>query len=566
MLTKLTIKNIALIECASIELTNGLNVLSGETGSGKSVIIESLNFALGAKADKSLIRSGESECLVVAEFDVSDNSSIKEIFNEFDFDYEDTLIISRKFNAEGKSSIKINGNSATVGMLRKFTSILVDVHGQSEHFHLLKNSNQLSLIDKFGGEQIADVKLKLHNTYSEYKNVVKELNDLGGDESARMIRLDVLNYHINEIEKANLLEGEEEELKALREKLKNQEKILTALNSIKSAINDEGGASDIISNASRSSATISGFSAQFEALNSQLLDLYSNLDDVIDSVNSLIDDFDFSEYNIDEIEDRLDVIKTLKKKYGSTISEIYSYLENAKIERNKLENFNENAKILLDKQLKLQGVLYDYYLSLSDLRKQYSKVFSNNVLAELKELGMSSAKFMVEFNDFIDFESCKFNSNNGVDDIEFLFSANLGEPLKSLSSVISGGEMSRFMLAIKAQTAKYNDISTFIFDEIDAGISGKIAKVVSEKLFKISKDVQIIAITHLPQISVMADNNLLIYKTETQNKTITNVKKLGVDDKVFEIARLVGGDSDSQTAIKHAKEMINSAENYKLNN
>lgn len=566
MLTKLTIKNIALIECASIELTNGLNVLSGETGSGKSVIIESLNFALGAKADKSLIRSGESECLVVAEFDVSDNSLIKEIFNEFDFDYEDTLIISRKFNAEGKSSIKINGNSATVGMLRKFTSILVDVHGQSEHFHLLKNSNQLSLIDKFGGEQIADVKLKLHNTYSEYKNVVKELNDLGGDESARMIRLDVLNYHINEIEKANLLEGEEEELKALREKLKNQEKILTALNSIKSAINDEGGASDIISNASRSSATISGFSAQFEALNSQLLDLYSNLDDVIDSVNSLIDDFDFSEYNIDEIEDRLDVIKTLKKKYGSTISEIYSYLENAKIERNKLENFNENAKILLDKQLKLQGVLYDYYLSLSDLRKQYSKVFSNNVLAELKELGMSSAKFMVEFNDFIDFESCKFNSNNGVDDIEFLFSANLGEPLKSLSSVISGGEMSRFMLAIKAQTAKYNDISTFIFDEIDAGISGKIAKVVSEKLFKISKDVQIIAITHLPQISVMADNNLLIYKTETQNKTITNVKKLGVDDKVFEIARLVGGDSDSQTAIKHAKEMISLANEYKLNN
>lgn len=566
MLTKLTIKNIALIERANIELTNGLNVLSGETGSGKSVIIESLNFALGAKADKTLIRSGETECLVTAEFDVSDNSLIKSVYAELDYDYEDILIISRKFNIEGKSSIKINGNSATVGMLRKFTSVLVDVHGQSEHFHLLKNSNQLALIDKFGSDKISDVKSNLSNVYTEYKNVVKELNELGGDESARMIRLDVLNYQINEIERANVLEGEEEELKSIREKLKNQEKILTALNGIKSAVNDEGGASDILSNASRLSSSISGFSADFEALNNKLFDLYANLDDISDSINSLIDSFDFSEYNPDEIEDRLDVIKSLKKKYGSTVNDIYLYLENAKEEKSKLENFNENAKKLLDRQLELQRVLYDYYIDLSNLRKHYSDIFAKNVLSELKELGMSSAKFTVNFNEFSDFDSCKFNSSNGIDEIEFLFSANLGEPLKSLSSVISGGEMSRFMLAIKAQTAKYNDISTFIFDEIDAGISGKIAKVVAEKFYKISKDVQIIAITHLPQISVMADNNLLIYKSEIQDKTITNVKKLDFDDKVIEISRLVGGDSNSQTAIDHAKEMISLANEYKLNN
>ena len=560
MLQQLLIKNIALIDCAEINFTKGLNVLSGETGSGKSVIIESLNFALGAKADKTLIRNGENECFVQAVFDVSKNLLVKDIFEDFEYEVEDDLIITRKFTIDGKSTIKINGNTANASMLKRFTSALVDVHGQSEHFNLLKTSNQLSLIDKFGGQEIATLKEKIKEEFTQYKDVKTQLNQLGGDEQQRLIRLDILTYQINEIEKAELKDNEEDDLLTIKEKLKHQEKIVTALNAVKSAVSSEGGISDILSNVVRISDSITDFGDEYLSINERLNSIFAEIEDVGDTTNSLIEDFDFSEYNINEIEDRLEIIKSLKKKYGGSIPEIYQFFENAKEEKEKLENFNQlNEKLLIEKE-KIESKLYTLYLELHNLRKVYTERFSLNILAELKELGMPKAQFLINFNQAPSQEDCKFDSANGIDELEFFFSANLGEPLKPLSQVISGGEMSRFMLAIKAQTAKYNQLSTFIFDEIDAGISGVIAKVVAEKFVKISKDAQIIAISHLPQISVMADNNLLIKKTEGDDKTVTSVVQLSKDDKIIEIIRLVGGDINSKSAIAHAEDLIKTAQ------
>ena len=563
MLQKLVIKNIALIDSAEINFTKGLNVLSGETGAGKSVIIESLNFVLGAKADKTLIRNGQTECRVDAEFDVASNSFIKDVFLELDFDDDDILLITRKFNLDGKSTIKINGNTATVSMLKKFTAALVDVHGQSEHFNLLKTSNQLDLIDKVGGDAVLTQKNIVKSLYSDYKNIVSELETLGGDERDRLIKLDVLNYQINEISNSNLAETEEEELTAIKQKLQHQEKILSTLSALKSAINDEGGISDVISGVSRAVYSISDFGHEYQELYDRLESAFSDIDDIASKAGNLCDDFDVEQVDPNEIHSRLKLVKAIKSKYGPEYIDVVNFLNNAENEREKLENLTEIAEEKQKQKEKIKKQLYAECIKLSETRKNVCDRFCSSVLTELRELGMTKAQFLVSFGEFPTYEECKFNSSNGFDNLEFLFSANSGEPVKPLSSIISGGEMSRFMLSIKAQTAKVNDISTFIFDEIDSVISGTVAKVVSEKFARIAKDVQIIAISHLPQISVMADNNLLIQKNEVDGKTITTVSTLNKAEKVFEIVRLVGGSISSESAISHAKTLISEAETYK---
>lgn len=565
MLVSLTIKNIALIEYAEIPFNKGLNVLSGETGAGKSVIIDSLNFVLGAKAEKSLIRNGETECLVSVEFDVSDENEIKNLFKEFDFEDEDTLLITRKFNLDGKTTIKINGNTATLSMLKKFSSVLVDVHGQSEHFYLLNENNQLKLIDTMCINDIFGIKETIKSDLSLYNEIKSKLKELGGNKTERDTKIDILSYQINEIEKAELKEGEEEELSEIRKKLINEEKISTSLNMLKDSINSEGGVNDILFNAEKVLYGISNLDIHYAELNERLNNVISEIEDIGETASNMIELFDVSEYNIETVEERIDVIKGLKKKYGNNYNEIIAFLENAKKEKQLLENYEETAKELLIKKEEIENKLYNSYIKLSEIRKKTAKNFSENIIKELKDLGMENAKFNVSFNTLTDKENCTF-SLNGIDSVSFMFSANLGEEAKPLSEIISGGEMSRFMLAIKAQTAKLNTIGTFIFDEIDAGISGKIAKIVSYKFNKIAKDVQIIAITHLPQISVMADTNILIIKETKDNKTVTEVKILTEDEKVNEIIRLTGGDIKSEISKQHALELINEAKQYKANN
>ena len=559
-------KVVALIEEASIEFEKGLNVLSGETGSGKSVILDSLNFVLGAKADKSMIRNGSDFCMVKAEFDVKNNPFIKSELDALDIDCDDDLIVSRKFSLSGAGSIRINGEPVTLKGLKNVTGHLVDVHGQSEHFYLLKEANQLALIDAYGGEKIAKVKEELSKEISALKNVLSELNKLGGDDGQRALRLDILKYQVSEIKEADIKENEYEDLIALKAKLCNQEKISEALNETKQALSGEGAATDGVSYARNAISRISNLDKSYADLLTRLENAYAEIEDISETVSGFMDDFDFSEADLDRTEERISLIKNLFKKYGGSYNDLIAFESNAEKEIEKLENFDKLAEELLVKKTELSGKVYSLYIKLSSLRKDFAKDFSEKVACEIRELNMKNAVFDVKFNELPDFNKEKDNikiSENGLDEISFMFSANLGEPLKSLSKIISGGEMSRFMLAIKSRTAKYSEISTLVFDEIDAGISGETAKVVGEKFVKLSEDVQLIAVSHLPQIVALGDNNLLIKKIETGGKTVSVIEKINGEKLVSEIVRLIGGTSESPSAIAHAKELIKNAARLK---
>lgn len=566
MLKNIQIKNVALIEEASIEFEKGLNVLSGETGSGKSVILDSLNFVLGAKADKSMIRNGSDFCMVKAEFDVKNNPFIKSELDALDIDCDDDLIVSRKFSLSGAGSIKINGEPVTLTGLKNVTGHLVDVHGQSEHFYLLKEANQLALIDAYGGEKIAKAKEELSKEISALKNVLSELNKLGGDDGQRALRLDILKYQVNEIKESDVKEYEYEDLIALKAKLSNQEKISEALNETKQALSGEGAATDGVSYARNAISRISNLDKSYADILTRLENAYAEIEDISETVSGFMDDFDFSEADLDRTEERISLIKNLFKKYGGSYNELIAFESNAEKEIEKLENFDKLAEELLVKKTELSAKVYSLYIKLSSLRKDFAKDFSEKVAYEIRELNMKNAVFDVKFNELPDFNKEKDDikiSENGLDEISFMFSANLGEPLKSLSKIISGGEMSRFMLAIKSRTAKYSEISTLVFDEIDAGISGETAKVVGEKFVKLSEDVQLIAVSHLPQIVALGDNNLLIKKIETDGKTVSVIEKINGEKLVAEIVRLIGGTSESPSAIAHAKELIKNADRLK---
>lgn len=566
MLKNIQIKNVALIEEASIEFEKGLNVLSGETGSGKSVILDSLNFVLGAKADKSMIRNGSDFCMVKAEFDVKNNPFIKSELDALDIDCDDDLIVSRKFSLSGAGSIRINGEPVTLTGLKNVTGHLVDVHGQSEHFYLLKEANQLALIDAYGGEKIAKTKEGLSKEISTLKDVLSELNKLGGDDGQRALRLDILKYQVNEIKESDVKEYEYEDLIALKAKLSNQEKISEALNETKQALSGEGAATDGVSYARNAISRISNLDKSYADILTRLENAYAEIEDISETVSGFMDDFDFSEADLDRTEERISLIKNLFKKYGGSYNELIAFESNAEKEIDKLENFDKLAEELLVKKTELSAKVYSLYIKLSSLRKDFAKDFSEKVACEIRELNMKNAVFDVKFNELPDFNKEKNDikiSENGLDEISFMFSANLGEPLKSLSKIISGGEMSRFMLAIKSRTAKYSEISTLVFDEIDAGISGETAKVVGEKFVKLSKDVQLIAVSHLPQIVALGDNNLLIKKIETDGKTVSVIEKINGEKLVAEIVRLIGGTSESPSAIAHAKELIKNADRLK---
>ena len=561
MLKSLRIKNVALIDEAQIDFTAGLNILSGETGAGKSDIIDALNFVLGAKSDKTMITYGENSSSVVAEFTVSDNPEAKNAAEELSVDCDDdVLIINRRLFSDGKSDIKINGSAVTASMLKKITAHLVDIHGQSEHFYLLKESNQLDLIDKLCGNELAELKEELKKVFSEYKSISDCLEEMGGDEGTRAVRLDILHFQIDEIEKAELKENEEEELLQTRKKLLNQEKIVSAINGAADALNGEGGALDALQGALHSLRSVATFGEDFEKLSSRLESAQCEIDDIYETLRDFASE-DFDENSLEEIEERLEVIKKLKNKYGGSVSAVYDYLQKSKSEYERLTHFDELSAEYREKKAILEDKLYALYEKISSVRKKTAVEFSKNVEGELTELGMTKAKFEIEFAPIPSRDNCSFNSA-GADKIEFMFSANAGEPLKPLAKIISGGEISRFMLAVKT-AAKTHIVSTFVFDEIDAGISGHIASVVAKKFAKIAKSVQVLAITHLPQISAMSDNSLLIYKTEENGKTRTHVKQLDEREKVSEITRLVGGDENSSVAREHAKNIIIQADSYK---
>ena len=557
MLKTLYLKNIALVDEAEIAFSEGLNVLSGETGAGKSVILDSIDFVLGAKADKGMIRSGQSECSVRAEF-TCEPELLRPVLEELDLEESDTLLIVRRLNADGRGSLKVNGCPMTATMLRKLTSQLVDVHGQSEHFFLLKETNQLRLLDQIAGTE--GERAEVASLLKERRSYAEKLSSLGGDEGERERRADILRFQIDELENAALKEGEEEELTALRTKYQNAEKILGGLKTVRDALLSDGGASDAVNTAHRGLISIEKY-GDYAALSERLESALAEIEDIGETAESLAEELDIDEREAERVENRLDEIKSLKKKYGGSVEEALNFLSRAKEELQLLENSAEECeklKALLESNAKK---LYSACEALTKKRKEGAEGFTRRVTEELKTLNIPSARFEIAFDPYTEEDLPRANAE-GLDRVKFLFSANAGEPVKELGKIISGGEMSRFMLAVKAQLSAIGTIGTYIFDEIDAGIGGKTARVVAEKFADIAKTTQIIAVSHLAQIAAFADRQFLIEKKEEEGRTYSRIRALEEEERAGELVRLLGGEQGG-SALMHAEELLKNARAYR---
>jgi len=559
MLAQLTIENIALIDKLELELKNGLNILSGETGAGKSIIIDSLNFVLGERADKSLIRYGTDHAIVQAVFEDYLNPSVSAYLDDIGVECEDVLIIRRKMSVDGKNECRINGRISTLSILKGLTELLVDIHGQHEHQSLLKSANHIKLLDDIGAAKIAKVKVDVANYHAEYISLKRELSRFG-DESERERKLDILTFQIDEIEKADVKDGEEDELLQARKRIRNMEKILSALGEAKNTLDgyDSNSVSASIKNSSSLLGTISAYDDSIGPLIDRLDDAKIEIKDIADTLSDMLEKLDFDARSAEKIEERLEVVRNILHKYGGNFENLQRFYEDAKKEAELLSGAAQTVEELQDRIETAKKNLEKSARKLTELRHEVANKFESDITRELKDLGMGGSTFKV---DFVTTDDVDQISANGADTIEFLFSANVGEPMKPLAKIISGGEMSRFMLAFKNIVAGVDGIGTMVFDEIDTGISGNISAVVSEKMCNISRDRQVIAVTHMPSLAAMADNHYLIAKSTENGKTLTHINLL--EDDTDEVARLIGGNDYSQFAVPHAKEMKAWADRYK---
>lgn len=566
MIKRLEINNIALIDHLEIEFTEGLTVLSGETGSGKSIIIDSLAFVLGDRADKTLIKYGETEADVTALFEVEENCAVLNKLEDYGFTRDSEILVSRKMSVCGKNEIRIQGKTATLAILKEVCAELVDIFGQGQHLALLNEKNQLSVLDSFCYFHGADVRLK-SELAPKLSALNRELKAFGGSDAERERLADILKYQIDEIRNAELDEQEEEELIAAHKRMMNAEKIAQALAQAQSCLDGESGARTAISFAESALHGISGVEQTADKLSERLASARLEVEDVCATLESLLDATEFSAAEADRVETRLEQIKTIKRKYGGSIAEALKFLQEAEEKYDSLVNSTEKIEKLNTEKLALLREMYSLAKQKSEERKRAANSLAQRIMRELADLGMKNTKFEVEFNNELSFEEfCHSPSANGYDNVVFLMSANVGEPLKPLSKVISGGEMSRFMLAVKNITAMAEHIPTMVFDEIDTGISGSMAQMVALKLANVSSNktegFQCIVITHLPQIVAMSDVSLYIDKHERDGRTYTSVTTLeSAEQRAQEVARLMG--SVGEHAIVSAKELLDYSHSYK---
>jgi len=559
MLSELNIKNIALIDSLSLKFSHGLNILSGETGAGKSIIIDALNFVLGERADKSLIRAGTDFATVEAVFGDYQTPEILEYLDDLGFEAEEILVLFRKMTQDGKNECRVNGRTVTLSMLKGLTELLCDILGQHEHQSLLNVRRHIALLDMLSpkiSELSADVAAKL----KIYKEIKDELERLG-DAAERARRIEIYSYQVEEIERAKIYEGEEEELLERRRKIRNMEKILSALEEC--AENLDGGEGSALSKIKAGISrvnSISEFDNRLEALSERLESARIEIKDVSAEISAIRDELGFDSYTAEKIEERLETVRKILRKYGGDFSEMTKFFENTARELETLKNADERVEELQNQLKTAEKTLVFALKEATKERKQTAKNLEERITSELSELGMGGSTFKAAFREISsEGEMLEHATQNGCDSVEFLISPNVGEPLKPLAKIISGGEMSRFMLALK--NILDNQIKTLVFDEIDTGISGHIAEVVARKLCRISRGAQVLAVTHLPQLAAMADSHYLIEKFAENGKTVTRLKLLS--DNLPEIARLIGGSDYSGHALPHAKEMKEHSEKFK---
>ena len=553
MLSNLQIENIAVIKSASIDFENGFNVMTGETGAGKSIVIDSLNAILGERTSRELIRSGADSASVCAEFqNVGDN--VKNELEKLGIEKDDTLIVSRKLTPDGKNVCRINGMPATVSMLKALGVQLVNIHGQLDNQSLLSPETHCSFIDKLAGSgrELNEFK-ELYSLYIKKENELKSLNT---DVNEKNRRLDILNYQIEEIQKADIRPGEKNELTEKLGFLRNAEKVLDLLHAAYAALNGDGempGAADIAADAASKLLSAADYSSDFAETANGVNDAAMNLSAYTEELRDKIYSLDYDPNETERAEERLDVIYRLSQKYGDSEEDILAYLENAEKERDALSFSDERAEQLRAETEKAYNEALAAAKKLSEIRIEAGKKFSADVERELAFLDMPSVKFIVN-------DSVGELYENGIDNIEFLLSANAGEEPKPLSKIASGGELSRIMLAIKCVLSELDDIDTLIFDEIDSGVSGRAALKIAAKMKELSKTHQVICVTHLAQIAAFADEHKLISKEEKDGRTYTCIASLDYNGRKYELARIMGGLTVTQSILNSAEELLSSAE------
>lgn len=560
MLLNLHVKNLALIEEVDVDFEKGLIVLTGETGAGKSLILGSVNIALGNKASKDMIRKGTDYSLVELTFSVSENCA-KQLKKYDIYMEEDNIVTVTRKISEGRSISKINGETVNIKTLKNVMSLLIDIHGQHDHQSLLYKKNHLDILDKFAKDSILELKEQIKEEYSKYTKLKKKLEEFNIDEGQKAREIEFAEYEVNEIESANLKPEEDVQVEEEFKKLSNSKEIVSALSEIYNALSYEtaGGLGDIINKAVMDINSIKGMDEKISQFQTELYDIDNLCRELTSQIYDYNSGMDFNPEYVREVEERLDVINHLKLKYGNNIEEILRYKEEKEEYLEKLNNMTDEMESVKNQISELEGTLNNLCTKLSEQRKKAAKELEVLVKQALVDLNFIAVEFEIQIT------RKESIGENGFDNVEFMISTNPGESVKPLVKVASGGELSRIMLAIKSILATEDDIDTLIFDEIDTGISGQTAMKVAEKMAKISRNHQVICISHLSQIAAMADSHYLIKKTADENSTTTSIKKLTRQQSIEELVRINGGSGITEAGLIHATEMKDMADRTKSN-
>ena len=558
MLLELTIENIALIESLRIEFAAGFNVLTGETGAGKSIVVDSVNLALGGRADRDIIRTGAEKGSVQALFDISGNENALSYAREQGIDAEDGMIaVRRELSRGGRNICRVSGVIVPLNVLKSLTAMLMDVHGQHEHQTLLNPAKHLDFLDAFGGRPVAAARESVAGQYAARGKIGAELKKLMSDVSEKERLFDVLSFQVQEIEGAKLKPGEEEKLKQKLALLENAEKIRSGVETACGLVYQGAGrgpsAQEALLMSAEAMERIAGLDAKYGALAARLRELYYAAQDVGYELQSLTDDLDFDPALIDRVAARLDAIDRLERKYGPTVEAVIAFGKEASRRLEELKSGDESVAALKKRYKEADRQLREACGALTALRKDAAERLGGEICRQLSDLGMARTRFEVRL------EPEPKPLSTGMDRVEFMISPNPGEPLRPLANIASGGEISRVMLALKAISMDGNGVDSMVFDEIDTGVSGRMAQVVGEKMCLIAKSRQVLCITHLPQIAALGDAHFLVEKQSTDDHTETHVRRLDREGRVRELSRLVGGANDSESSLSHAGHMLDDA-------
>lgn len=557
MLQTLSIKQFAIIDELEIHFSDGLTVLSGETGAGKSIIIDAIGQLIGMRASSDFVRHGEKKAIIEGIFDIDNSKEAISVLNELDIDIdEDFLLVKREIFSSGKSICRINNQIVTLQDLRKVMQELLDIHGQHETQTLLKQKYHLKLLDDYAENQYSSVKEQYETTFNEYKEKKKELEELQSADQALLQRLDLMKFQFEELQEASLKEGEITQLESDIKRIQNSEKLSLALNNAHVTLTDEHAITDRLYELSNHLQTIDDIiPGRFKKLKEDIDQFYYTLEDAKHELYDEMSNTEFDEQLLNELESRMNLLNNLKRKYGKNIDELITYQSKLESEIAKIENYEESTSQLKEEIDLLYEKVIKYGQSLSKERRIVARTLREHIVAEIQNLQMKEANLEISF------QPLETPTIEGIEFVEFLISPNKGEPLKSLNKIASGGELSRIMLALKSIFVESRGQTAILFDEVDSGVSGQAAQKMAEKMRDIAKYIQVICISHLPQVASMSDHHLLISKMSKNDRTTTQVKELKKEDKIDEIARMISGASVTELTRENAREMI--AQNHK---